>query len=71
MQFASKCAVFLILLVKIHLNFCLLFPLTRLCLASHKRETNNADPDKTPQNAASDQGLDCLLTGISLKNKQK
>ena len=27
-----------------------------------------ADPDLTPHNVASDQGLDCLLTGFSIKN---
>ena len=29
------------------------------------------DPDQTLQNAVSDQGLHCLLTGISLKNRTK
>ena len=28
---------------------------------------NNADPDQTLQNAASDQGLHCLLTESSIK----
>ena len=32
---------------------------------------NSGDPDQTPQNTASDQDLDCLLTGISIKNKMK
>ena len=32
---------------------------------------NSADPDETPQNAASDHGLHCLLTWISIKNKIK
>ena len=32
--------------------------LTHLCLATHKRTlTSSEDPDQTPQNAASDQGL--------------
>ena len=30
-----------------------------------KTYTNSADSVQTPQNAASDQGLRCLLTGIS------
>ena len=35
--------------------------LTHLSLASHKGTVaNNVDPDQTPQNAASDQGLHCL-----------
>ena len=35
--------------------------LTRLSLASHKGSlANSVDPDQTPQNAASDQGLHCL-----------
>ena len=29
---------------------------------------NSVDPDQRPQNAASDQGLHCLLTGIAIKN---
>ena len=29
-------------------------------------QANSADPDQTPQNTASDQGLHCLLTGISI-----
>ena len=32
---------------------------------------NSADPDQTPQNAAPDQGLHCLLTGISIQNQIK
>ena len=32
---------------------------------------NIADPDQMPQNTASDQGLHCLLTGISIENKKK
>ena len=32
-----------------------------------KKKKNSEDPDQTPQqNAASDQGLHCLLTGISI-----
>ena len=29
---------------------------------------NSADPDLTPDDVASDQGLQCLLTGFSVKN---
>ena len=29
---------------------------------------NNLDPYKTPRNVASDKGLNCLLTGFSIKN---
>ena len=29
--------------------------------------TNSADPDQTPQNAASDQGLHCLLIDCSIR----
>ena len=29
--------------------------------------SNSADPDQMPQYAASDQGLHCLLTGISVQ----
>ena len=32
-------------------------------------QTNGADPDHTPQNAASDQGLHFLLTEYSKKKK--
>ena len=32
-------------------------------------DLGSVDPDQTPQNAASDQGLHCLHTGISIKNK--
>ena len=34
-------------------------------------EANNADPDQTPHDVASDQGLQCLLTGFSVKNRIK
>ena len=37
-----------------------LFALTHLSLASHKWDLDSVDPDQTPQNAASDQGLHCL-----------
>ena len=30
---------------------------------------NSVDPDQTPQNAASDQGLHRLQTGISIRNR--
>ena len=33
--------------------------------------SNSADLVQTPQNAASDQGLYCLITGMSLKNTVK
>ena len=32
---------------------------------------NIADPDQMPHNVASDQGLHCLLTGFSIKNRIK
>ena len=32
---------------------------------------NSADPDQTPHNVASDQGLHCLLTEFSITNKVK
>ena len=32
---------------------------------------NSEDPDQTPSSAASDQGLHCLLTGISIRNRIK
>ena len=31
-------------------------------------QANSADPDQMPHNVASDQGLQCLLTGFSIKN---
>ena len=43
--------------------------LTHMCLASHFWDLgNSADPDEMPQNAASDQGLHCFLTGICVGN---
>ena len=47
--------------------------LTHISLASFFGGTyaNTADPDQTLQNAASDQGLHCLLAGISIQNKIK
>ena len=30
---------------------------------------NSADPDQMPHHVASDQGLHCLLTGFSIKNR--
>ena len=32
---------------------------------------NSADPDQTPHNVASDQGLHCLPTGFSIRNRIK
>ena len=32
---------------------------------------NSADPDLMPHNVASNQGLHCLLTGFSIKNRIK
>ena len=32
---------------------------------------NSAEPDQMPHNVASDQGLHCLLTGFSIKNRIK
>ena len=41
-------------------------------LASHKMDIENgADPDQTPQNVASDQGLHSLLTGNYIRNRIK
>ena len=34
-------------------------------------EANSADPDQMPHNVASDQGLQCLLLGFSIKNRIK
>ena len=34
-------------------------------------KANSADSDQTPNNVASDQGLHCLLTGFSIKNRIK
>ena len=34
-------------------------------------KANSADPDQTPHNMASDQGLYCLLTGFSIKKRIK
>ncbi len=42
---------------------------TNLCLASRKKTlTNSVGPDETPHDAASHQGLRCLLKGISVRN---
>ena len=40
-------------------------------MKKYTRETlaNSVDPDQMPQNAASDQDLCCLHTGISIKNE--
>ena len=35
------------------------------------RQTVQIQPDQTPHNVASDQGLHCLLTGFSIKNRKK
>ena len=41
-------------------------------LASHKMDMGNrADPDQTPQNMASNQGLHSLLTGNFIRNRIK
>ena len=46
-----------------------LFFKTHLCLASRKKAlANSVDPDETPHDAASHQGLRCLLKGISVRN---
>ena len=48
--------------------------LTHISLASHFWDlSKQCKPrlDKTPQNLASDQGLHCLLTGISIRNRIK
>ena len=42
---------------------------THLCLASRKKAlANSVDPDETPHDAASHQGLRCLLKGMSVRN---
>ena len=51
----------------IHFSLCLI-PLIHISLATY---ANSVDPDPTPQNAASDQGLHCLLTGIYIRNRIK
>ena len=46
--------------------------LTDISLVSHFWDLGrSADPDQTPQNAASDQGLHCLLAGISIQIRIK
>ena len=46
--------------------------LTHISLASLLGAyANSTDPDQMPQNAAADQGLHCLLTEISFKNKNE
>ena len=43
------------------------------CFGHPKKDTlaNSAGPDQTPHNVASDQGLHCLLTGLSITNRTK
>ena len=45
----------------------------KLSSGDPKRDTlaNSADPDQMPHNVASDQVLQCLLTGFSIKNRIK
>ena len=46
--------------------------LTHISLASHFWDIGQqSDQEQTWQNAASDQGLHCLLTGISIRNRIK
>jgi len=46
-----------------------LFILTNVCIASRKNAlANSVDPDETPHDASSHQGLRCLLKGISVRN---
>ena len=46
--------------------------LTHISLASHFWNiANSTDPEQKLQNVASDQGLHCLLTGISIQNRIK
>ena len=46
--------------------------LTHSYLEAHKRVmANNADPDQTPHNVASDQGLHCFRYEFSIKNRVK
>ena len=52
-------------LISIHFRA---FILTHVRVASfYGTFTNNADPDQTPQNVASDLGLQCLLTEYSIR----
>ena len=47
-------------------------PLTHSYLETRKRViANSADPDQTPQNVASDQGLQCLLIGFYINFRIK
>ena len=49
-------------------GFLIVGRLTHISLASLFWEARKTiDPDRTPQNAASDQGLHCLYTNISIK----
>ena len=48
----------------------------KTCIVAHSSPikgtyVNRADHDQTPQNKVSDQGLHCLLTGISIGNRMK
>ena len=46
--------------------------LTHISLASLLGvKANSVDPDQTPDNAVFDQGLHCLLAGISFRNRLK
>ena len=42
-----------------------------MCLFFFGTYANSAGPDQTPQNAASNQDLHCLLTGMSIQNNIK
>ena len=45
--------------------------LTHSYLEVKGSKANSADPDQTSHNVASDQGLQCLETGFSIKNRMK
>ena len=65
-----------VILNAICLNNCYIYKyrsINPLCTGHPKRGTlaNSVDPYQMPQNVASDQGLHCLLTRFSIKNRIK
>ena len=50
----------------VSMSITLSYPETRKRVIS-----NTADPDQTPHHVASDQRIQCLLTGFSIKNRIK
>ena len=56
--------------LKEHSHTCRL--LTHSYQETRKRSwANSADPDQMPHSVVSEQGLQCLLTGVSIKNRMK